>query len=53
VLATGANTLIMFDKEFNILDEKPLDDEDGTPKDFRIEACRIAWRFDSNVGTFS
>jgi hypothetical protein len=49
VLATGANTLVMFDKEFNILDEKPLDDEDGTPKDFKIELCRIAWRFDSNV----
>ena len=49
VLATGANSLVLFDKEFNIIDEKPLDDGEGTPADLKIDHCKIVWRFDSNV----
>ena len=49
VMATGSNTLVMFDKEFNLVDEKPLDDGEGTKPDLKIEECRIVWRFDSNV----
>jgi hypothetical protein len=49
VLATGNNKLMMFDKEFNQVDEKPLDDGEGTSPDLVIEGCKIVWRFDSNV----
>lgn len=49
VLATGSNSLILFDKEFNLVDEKPLDDGEGTGAGLQIDECRIAWRFDSNV----
>ena len=49
VLATGNNKLMLFDKEFNQVDEKPLDDGEGTGPDLKIEDVKIVWRFDSNV----
>lgn len=53
VLATGANSLILFDKEFNLIDEKPMDDGEGTSgSDLSVSVCRIAWRFDSNVSYY-
>jgi hypothetical protein len=50
VLASGNNSLILFDKEFNLIDEKPLDDGEGTGPNPKIDQCKIVWRFDSNVG---
>jgi hypothetical protein len=49
-MATKNNSLILFDKDFNLIDEKPLDDGEGVKADeLVLEQCGIAWRFDSNV----
>jgi hypothetical protein len=40
---------MLFDKDFNQVDQKPLDDGEGTGPNPAIEECRIVWRFDSNV----
>lgn len=50
VLATGGNSLLLFDKEFSLLDEKPLDDGEGTGPMVPTH-CKISWRFDSNVSS--
>ena len=50
VFITGLNTIILFDKEMNIIDEKPLEEkfEDKNCEELGIIDAVVKWREDSN-----
>lgn len=54
VFVTKLNTIIMFDKEMNIVDEKALEEgKEGDCQDLGITDATIKWRHDSNVNFHS
>jgi hypothetical protein len=51
VFITKLNTIIMFDKEMNIVDEKALEEgKEGDCSELGISDAVVKWRHDSNVG---